>query len=133
MLSRTSIENVDKLARERFTYKADPVLKDTWRSHAKQVLAGEAWSGDCDDLASTVLDLLGRNGVALEDRYRLYVASDKSDTVDHMVAAVRANDGDIYVVGDTFAPIYKLNRMAHRLLGSEKLSGLGNVYTGGLL
>lgn len=55
----------DQAARDGFTYAGDGAL-DTWRSHAADVLNSRPWRGDCDDLVSTVLDLLGRRGVPLD-------------------------------------------------------------------
>src|SRR5689334_393010 len=99
-----AIRAVDARTRDRFTYLAETV--DNWRSHADAVLEGVSWSGDCDDLASTTLDLLGRQGVAAVDRYRLVVSSAGTKKPDHMVACVRAKDGAFLIVGDTFESAY---------------------------
>lgn len=114
------IHGADALARRLFTYRQEP--GDTWRSHADEALRGEAWQGDCDDLASTVLDLLGRQGGAHEDRYRLIVSSTNGKKADHMVACVRTADGSFRIVGDTFAPDYPAAAMRHRGLFYNRLS-----------
>lgn len=96
----TDITKADKDARSRYTYKADPANDDNWRSHADEVLHHVAWEGDCDDLASTVLDLLDRAGMKLEDQYRLIVWA--TGHVGHMVACVFDDDGTPWIVGDTY-------------------------------
>lgn len=109
----------DRRARAGFRYQTDGVF-DTWRSHADQVLAGEAWVGDCDDLASTVLDLLTRQGLPLDRAFRLLVASGDAPGFDHLVGAVRTLDGFV-VVGDTFGGAYPAGAMAHRAFAYQCL------------
>lgn len=118
MLTPTS---ADTMARRRFSYRADPRGQDIWRSHADAVLAGSAWSGDCDDLASTVLDLLGREGFSLEDRFRLLVGSGFSAKIDHMVAAALSG-GRLLIIGDTFGPAYPIREMKHRPILYQRMS-----------
>jgi hypothetical protein len=115
-----TIRRLDAEARQRFTYRPDAV--DNWRSHGDEVLRGEDWQGDCDDLASTVLDLLGRNGMALGDRYRLLVSTLGESQVDHMVACAVDADGHFWIVGDTFAPAYPAALMKHRGLFYNRLT-----------
>lgn len=115
-----AIRAVDARARGRFTYLAE--TGDNWRSHADAVLKGMSWSGDCDDLASTALDLLGRDGVAAGDRYRLVVSSSGTKKPDHMVACVRADDGAFLIVGDTFKPAYFVAAMRHRGIFYNRLN-----------
>lgn len=114
------IRRLDAEARQNFTYKPDQV--DNWRSHADDALKGAAWAGDCDDLASTVLDLTGRQGAALSDRYRLLVSSTGSNTVDHMVGCVVDGQGKFWIVGDTFDAAYPAAQMKHRGLFYNRLS-----------
>ena len=113
--------SVDALARRRFTYQPDPKERDTWRSHADAALAGSPWSGDCDDLASTVLDLLGRDGFPLQERFRLLVSTRGGRIVDHMVAAALYG-GRIIVIGDTFSGPYPLAEMKHRSILYQRMS-----------
>lgn len=108
----------DRLARKRFTYKSEP--GDTWRSHADAALSGEAWAGDCDDLASTVLDILGREGLPLEDRFRLVVATEGKKP-NHLIACAFI-DGSFQIVGDTFRPAYPAKAMRHRGIFYNRLS-----------
>ena len=111
----------DAMARRRFTYVADPFGRDTWRSHADTVLAGSPWEGDCDDLASTVLDLLGREGFPLDQRFRLLVSTTSGRVIDHMVAA-GVQGGKILILGDTFGPAYDISRMTHRGILFQRMS-----------
>lgn len=102
-MNADQIMALDAQARQGWTYLADPVNDDNWRSHADDVLAGRPWQGDCDDLASTVLDLAGRQGVPLASRYRLEVVSPGGvPPCDHMIAAMVDDAGQFYTVGDTF-------------------------------
>lgn len=98
----------DSWARRRFNYISDRPGADVWRSFRADVEANRPWSGDCDDLASTVLDLLGVEGYALTDRYRLFVSTTGRPEVDHMVGAVAFN-GRLWVVGDTNRAFYRLS------------------------
>lgn len=110
----------DQLARAGFRYQGDGLF-DTWRSHADAALAGELWAGDCDDLASTVLDLVTRQGLALDRTYRLLVSSTGAPGFDHMVAAVQAEDGAFLLVGDTFGGAYPAGRMRHLPVKYQRL------------
>jgi hypothetical protein len=113
------IKATDAAARARFTYRGDGLF-DQWRSHADDVLAGRAWAGDCDDMASTVLDLLGREGLALDRRFRMWVAS-RGTMIDHMVACAVDDQGRFWIVGDTFAPAYPAGDMRHSPMQSWRL------------
>lgn len=115
------IAQVDAEARKRFSYISDGSI-DTWRSHADEVLADKRWHGDCDDLASTVLDMLARLGVPLEDRFRLMVSATGTKIVDHMVGCVRAEDGSFLIVGDTFRPSYNCTQIKHRGIVYNRLN-----------
>lgn len=110
----------DQAARSRFTYESDGVM-DTWRSHANAVLDQKHWRGDCDDLVSTVLDLLGRRGAPLDQRFRLLVDSKGGDTVDHMVGCVLTADHRFLIVGDTAGPAYGASSMLHRALQYQRM------------
>lgn len=103
------IKEWDEKARAKIIYQQDGYdgVADLWRSYADNVLRDEPWTGDCDDLTSTILDLLGRDGVALSDRWRLLVGANGSSETNHMVGAARDDDGVIWIVGDTFGPCYR--------------------------
>lgn len=124
----SEIKHWDLRARERFTYLAD--VGDTWRSHADEVLRGEAWRGDCDDLASTVLDLLGRAGLPLDQQYRLEVDSKGGDQVDHLIACALDGGGELWVVGDTFGVAYRAGDMMHAPVQYQRMSEFPTVRLG---
>lgn len=124
----SEIKHWDARARERFGYLAD--VGDTWRSHADAVLRGEAWSGDCDDLASTALDLLGRAGLALDQQYRLEVDSKGGSQVNHLVACVVDDAGGLWIVGDTFGVAYRAGGMMHAPIQYQHMSELPTVRLG---
>lgn len=110
----------DQAARAGFTYEGDGVF-DTWRSHAGAVLNGRRWSGDCDDLTSTVLDLLGRRSVPLDQRFRLLVDSSGGGKIDHMVGCVLTADRQFLIVGDTFGQAYGARSMPHRAIEYQRM------------
>lgn len=113
----------DLKARAKYSYLADPPGEDTWRSHADDVLAGKDWSGDCDDLASTVLDLLGRAGEPLSNLYRVIVAANASAEPNHMIGAVADERGAVWVVGDTFgSEPYPAEDCPHRPVRYQRMS-----------
>lgn len=115
-MESSKIKELDALSRKTFTYKTDGKI-DTWRSHADEALAGSKWVGDCDDLGSTVLDLLHRNGQPLDKCWRLYVDSQRRSSdpknMDHLVACTVDSEGNWWIVGDTFGPSYSIERMRH--------------------
>lgn len=118
------IRAADLSARAKFTYLPDPPGRDTWRSHADDVLAGRPWQGDCDDLASTVLDLMFREGELLANLYRLRVSSQGTETVDHMIACTWDYRGTAWIVGDTFGEAYPAKVCRHRALSYQSLDDL---------
>lgn len=124
----------DRLARAHFTYESDGKI-DTWRSHADAALAGQPWAGDCDDLTSTVMDLLGRGGLPLSQRYRLIVDGKGDGTPNHMVGAAQDSAKGFWVVGDTGKPAFEAFRMLYKPLMYQRLdewatSGEGAWRTG---
>ena len=134
-MDAAKIHEIELQARARFTYFPDPVDRDYWRSHGDEVLANKDWKDDCDGLASTILDLLGRAGMPLEDRYRLLVDSDHDGKPDHMIGACVDDAGDVWIVGDTFnhAP-YHAASMLHGPYEYNRLSEAGAkpVWRGGV-
>ena len=112
------LKMADLTARKKFRYVGE--TKDEWRSHAAEARAGEAWTGDCDDLASTVCHIAIEDGFAKDHLWFAMVSSRGNKTVDHLVAIGLA-EGDHYVVGDTFSVPYRLKSMQHRLLFVHRL------------
>ena len=118
------IAEIDNRVRLKFTYVRDEY--DMWTSYADEILRGENIKGDCDDLASTVLDIMAREGADPAKMYRAQVSTTKTGPVDHMVGMITDDLGRLWIVGDTFKSAYRANRMSHRLVKTAKLSeGLG--------
>lgn len=115
------IKKIDYTCRQHFTYLADGVV-DTWRTHLAEVEAGKGWQGDCDDLTSTTLDDLTRNGLLLVNAYRLLVSSTGGKVVDHMIGCVEDEDGKWWIVGDTFGECYSAGSCPHALIEYNRLS-----------
>lgn len=93
-----AIRKAEESARRTFSLREMPV--DIWRSYASEAQAGQAWADDCSGLASTVVDLLAREGWPKGDVYRVLVAT-HGKGADHMVGAVVMPSGRVMVVGDT--------------------------------
>ena len=89
---------------------------NTWVSHAIAVRANAAWAGDCDDLASTVLNLCYLDGASRDSRYFLEVWANPGDgsKVGHAIGAMTDDTGKFWIVGDTFFPApYPVEQMQH--------------------
>lgn len=120
-----AIRAADTRARAGFAYRADLVIVgDNWRSHADDALAGRPWSGDCDDLTSTVFDLLTRAGAGLSGLYRLLVSTRDGKTVDHMVGATWDDAGRCWIIGDTFGACYPAADCAHIVIRYQTLDNI---------
>jgi hypothetical protein len=120
VLTADQIIAIDARMRAGFKYVPDGEV-DSWRSHYEAAKAG-AWSGDCDDLTSTVLDALHRKGHPADRMWRLLVSSKRTAVVDHMVGVVEDVEGRRWVVGDTFGPAYPASRLKHRVLFESRVS-----------
>lgn len=111
-MNSNNIIKIDKLVRSKFTYKLDD--GDHWRSFAKEVKAGKEWQGDCDDLATTTIQMLSEQGVKSTSLARACVSSTNGKKIDHMIAFCKDDKGIIWVIGDTFGSAYRLDSMKHR-------------------
>lgn len=99
------IKKLDKAVDARFIYTSEE--GDQWRSFATEFLADPNYviRDDCDTKASTILDLLARQGVPQDRLYRVVVLSPSATAdqyIDHKVAMVRLDSGSYYIIGDTF-------------------------------
>lgn len=115
-LTARQIAEIDLQARRGFSYVADKPGRDQWRSFADAVLAGQEWTGDCDDLTCTTLDLLHRAGADREGMTRIMVSTTGGNTVDHMIGAIQDDQRVTWIVGDTFGRAYKWPRLEHKVL-----------------
>lgn len=122
-LDEATIIEADRIARGMWTYRMTRADNAHWRSHAADVFEDTPWSGHCVDLSETTLDVLVKLIKARGDNpdytkmYRLIVRSaiDMYAGPDHMVAAVKLDDGSVWIVGDTFGPAYPIERSPHHL------------------
>lgn len=114
----------DQEARKNWTYEFDDKQfgkSDDWRSHANAVLAGKHWRDDCDGLASTIIDLLIRDGYPPKYLFRCVVSSKRTDKIDHFIGL--ASDGEkLWVIGDTFGPVYPIQKIKHRIIAVSPLT-----------
>ena len=141
MLTVELIRLADLTARKGFTYQSEGTKPedDIWRSFADDALNERRWSGDCDDLASTSLDILCRllagKGIdlPLDGMFRLQVQTqDCPPTVpfDHMVAGVMLGH-ELWIIGDTYGHAYPYKRSPHRIVRWSRLSEGVRWYQGG--
>jgi hypothetical protein len=124
--AESAVQTANNLACRWFTYEEDKP-RDEWRSHADDALAARRWKGDCDDLASTALDLLVRQhpDIDLSRLYRMCVKSPEcppSVPYDHMVAGAMIRPGVLVIFGDTFAHPHTYARSPHRIMRYAPLS-----------
>lgn len=117
-MSYRILTEADRMARAKFTYKRE--TRDEWRSFARDVKEGKSWSGDCDDLASTVAHLAIESGFPMNQIWFALVSSKRDKTIDHMIA-IAQDQGRFYVIGDTFGPVYPFASMQHNLLYVHRL------------
>lgn len=115
-LSQNLIHAADSLVRKNWTYLSDE--HDTWRVHTSTVLNNQIWLGDCDDIATTTLEVLARAGQPRDKMWLVLVAAQLSYRIqgrlDHLVAIVQDSEGEFWVVGDTNGKVYRLSDMTYR-------------------
>lgn len=104
-----------------FRYRLDRI--DTWRSYATRALDMRIWHGDCDDLVSTVIDVFDRYGVPRERMWRVQVARDGSEKVDHMIAVVEDSTDRFWIVGDADGIDRPLSTLTWRPLWLSAVDG----------
>lgn len=87
-----------------FTYRPDPQFQDTWISYAEKVKTNQHFTGDCDDITSTILDLLDQNGCPADHMWRMMVRTENASNAgpDHFIGVVQDDDDKKWVVGDTY-------------------------------
>lgn len=127
---RAACKVADSRARQHFTYAPEPIGQDEWRSYADKVRAKEPFKGDCDDLASTVLDLVtgwiadGSVEGETSDLFRLCVKSPACppwQAYDHMVAAY-IHAGDLFCFGDTNGSIQRPRERGYSIAQYSRVS-----------
>lgn len=102
-------------AKSNFVYKSDVV--DNWRVHSSEVLMKQTWQGDCDDLASTTLDMLIRAGQPRRRAWLVLADVEHKAKLDHLIGMVEDADGHYWIVGDTSAQTtYPANLVKYRIV-----------------
>jgi len=113
------IKKWNKYVTTRFVYTEDPydpAHADTWKDWSQVILDNPSIRiyDDCDGLACTVASLLYKKGAT--NVSRLMVGSE-GPTVDHMVAMVEDDNGQFWIVGDTWnLDIIPLEKCPHKIL-----------------
>lgn len=119
-LDSTDFQRVERNAREHWTYSHD--AEDSWRVFSRRVYDGAAWTGDCDDLALTTLDLLGRMGQPLNKMWLMLVKVDRSTMrADHIIGVAEDKNGMLWIVGDTGPFARPLDTMTYRALAWARM------------
>lgn len=109
------IEEIDARVRARFTYERE--RDEVWTNYAEEVLRGEEFRGDCDDLATTSATLALCAGVPPEQVGYLLtrtITLGGDPRANHMLAFYRDPTGRPVVFGDTFGPARSLAELGQR-------------------
>lgn len=124
-MQSTRITYWDQRARRQFSYQADnakTTAQNKWTSYGDRVLAGSPYAGNCSDLVSTFLDLACRDGLDLTAGYRMDVL-DEQRGLGHQIGCVVDDDGNFWIVGDTFYPgPYHAEMLRHKPFNYNRLS-----------
>jgi hypothetical protein len=85
----------------RFYYTYDDPKHDSWKSHAKNLIdiPGYKIYDDCDGLASTTAHYLNIFGA--KQVWRILCSMEGGPVIDHMIAMVKSDSGQDWIVGDT--------------------------------
>ena len=127
------LRRADSESRSRFTYRNNPPNltpgRQRWSSHSREVMNGARWSGECDQMMNTVLDLAIRWGVPSNHVWRALVMLPEGDNseyaANHAVGLILDQRGTIWVVGDVNNnEPYPLTRRLHIVLVSRADRGL---------
>lgn len=105
-------------------FRPRPDREDIWGSKAGRVLAGEWFTGDCDDLVSTVIDLWSRAGAQDHQMGRMVLDNPKPELggdPQHMVATIEI-DGVTYIAGDTYGPMRTLEASGYAPVWTNMIS-----------
>jgi len=114
-LDAWKIMNTSLNIKSKFHYVSDTI--DNWRVHSGTVLLDRDWYGDCDDLTSTSLDILVRNGQPLDKIWFLLVDVQHTSTFDHLIGMVKDDRGHFWIVGDTSSQnSYPVDQLKYRVV-----------------
>lgn len=114
-LTPWQIMNISLNTKSKFRYVSDVV--DIWRVFSSDVMSGNIWRGDCDDLTSTTLDMLIRDGHPRSKVWFVLVNVNNTRTLDHIVGMIEDIDGHFWIVGDTSSQnAYPLDQLKYRVV-----------------
>lgn len=120
VLTAWEIAQISIETKTNFVYKSD--VTDNWRVHSSQVMDKKMWFGDCDDLASTTLDMLIRAGQPRNRAWLVLADVEHKASLDHLVAMVQDDAGHFWIVGDTAAQtFYPADRSKYRWVAVARM------------
>lgn len=106
------------------SYRWENYVNERWDSKVDDFLMGKSVKGDCDELATTAMELAVIAGVPRERVLRILATTQGGM---HMTAGYIDDAGEIWVFGDTFSPqMQKLRHTPHRILAYSRSSEEGN-------
>ena len=130
---RGAASGADRDSRRGFTYRDNPdnltPQTQQWRSHSREVDAGAAWTGECDQMMATVLEVAIERGIPSNRVWRALVslpgAQYDNYSANHAVGLIKDQNDTIWVVGDTNSDgMYVLNSRIHIMYVSRADRGL---------
>lgn len=121
--TEADIKTNERFVRRNFTDVTE-VGPDIFRSHYDTIQGEAAWSGDCDDLVSTVLENLVEAGFDATRMRRVAVSIHRDGVPDHMVGLVEDSQGRTWVVGDINEDgVYPLRNMRYDIMLVSSIEG----------
>lgn len=114
---------IDEQTRQAYRHREE--RRDKWESSADAVRAGGVFRGDCDDITSTVVELLSSAGAQNSQLGRAIVRSGEwnqaDGLADHMIGLFRA-DGIVYIVGNSESPMMPLDESDYVVVWHQWIS-----------
>jgi hypothetical protein len=123
----------DRDSRRGFTYRDNPgnltPSTQQWRSHSREVNAGISWTGECDQMMATVLEIAIQRGIPSNRVWRAVtmLQGEQYDnySANHAVGLIKDQNGTVWVVGDINSDgMYVLTSRVHIVYISRADRGL---------
>lgn len=137
MQDLTLVHQVQAIVWRRFRYVSDsethPGDRDHWQTHWRELQNSPTYTvrGDCDDLACTVIDGLLSRGWPRERAMLAMVAANRSKAINHLIGLVETDDGEMYVVGDTFSSkAVPIKKCPHKIIKYVRMDNRRKVEDG---
>lgn len=118
------IKEIDRTVDNQWVYKPDGP-KDVWQSFATSITNGLTVYGDCDDKASTALQLAVEAGVPLDRLVRVVAATE--DIPNHFLGAYEDDEGHWWTLGDTITRTTRFDYMNYTVYKYSRLNE-GNIW-----